>query len=690
MIRGPRSGHVPFRPRARLLRLLGAELISDDVVAVVELVKNAYDADATAVTVEFPGVTGAAGEVVVRDDGIGMDLDTLLTYWMEPGGTSKARSNDHRTGRGRRVLGEKGIGRFAADKVGRFLELTSRRTGTDEEVRASFDWDQFESESAMLADIKNRWEVRPAIEIARHGTVLRMAGLRSSWTERMFRRLCTRLARLRSPFREMDDFTIRIESDEFPQYAGEIRADFLKRAPYSIEAAFDGRQVVEVRINGARPVKHSWTGEKDLACGPVRTRVYAFDLETEALARVGPRVDVRPWLREWSGISIYRDGFRVWPYGEPHDDWLRLDQRRVNNPVVRLSNNQVVGFVEVSRDRNPELTDRTNREGLLNNQAFEDLRRLLYFVLQILEAHRQSIRHPVKGSTRHEVVHSNGSATIPVILERLARRVPSAISAEMKRLSRRFRDELGREQSVQRRLVEGYCELAAAGQVASVLSPSLRALIPDIRKHVAGLREGLNGSGTRGAARRLLGIEHSLTALDHGISALVLLGGDVNGRRRAIDVVAELRRVRALLAPLLEAHSLRMEVRAPRTGVLRVEMHPENLQRVACILVSNSIDWLKGRRGGRVDVRVRARGDRCEIQFADNGPGVPPELRDQVFDPGFSRADGGRGMGLTIARTIVALHRGEISIARDRRRRGATFRILLPRKRARATIGGGP
>src|SRR2546422_10265906 len=100
MMRGPRSGQIPFRPRARLLRLLGAELISDDVVAVVELVKNAYDADAETVTVEFRGVTGPAGEIVVRDDGIGMDLDTLLTYWMEPGGTSKARSNGHRTGRG--------------------------------------------------------------------------------------------------------------------------------------------------------------------------------------------------------------------------------------------------------------------------------------------------------------------------------------------------------------------------------------------------------------------------------------------------------------------------------------------------------------------------------------------------------------------------------------------------------------
>ena len=105
-------------------------------------------------------------------------------------------------------------------------------------------------------------------------------------------------------------------------------------------------------------------------------------------------MEVRAWLREWSGVSIYRNGFRVWPYGEPQDDWLGLDQRRVNNPVVRLSNNQVIGFVEISRDGNPLLLDQTNREGLSHNAAFEDLRRLVHFFFLEIENHRQSIRHP--------------------------------------------------------------------------------------------------------------------------------------------------------------------------------------------------------------------------------------------------------------------------------------------------------
>ena len=132
----PRSGVVEFRPRARLLKLIGSELISDDVLAVTELVKNAHDADASTVVVEFKGVTSAAGEIVVRDDGSGMDLDTLLGHWMQPAATSKAKPSSRFTRTGRRMLGEKGVGRFAADKLGGQLELISRRKGQRDEVVA--------------------------------------------------------------------------------------------------------------------------------------------------------------------------------------------------------------------------------------------------------------------------------------------------------------------------------------------------------------------------------------------------------------------------------------------------------------------------------------------------------------------------------------------------------------------------
>jgi hypothetical protein len=119
---------------------------------------------------------------------------------------------------GRRVLGEKWVDRFAANKLARHLEILSRCPARSDEIRVVIDWDHFDDDSLMLDEVLSQWEVRPAQELKRHGIVLRLTGLRSIWSKRMFRRPSLCLSRLLSPFRDGVGFTIRIESDEFPQY----------------------------------------------------------------------------------------------------------------------------------------------------------------------------------------------------------------------------------------------------------------------------------------------------------------------------------------------------------------------------------------------------------------------------------------------------------------------------------------
>ncbi|MGH6689726.1 MAG: sensor histidine kinase [Gammaproteobacteria bacterium] len=621
-----------------------------------ELVKNAYDAGASQVTISFRSVITSGGEITVADDGSGMDLDTVLGVWMEPGATSKNEASRRTRGR-RRVLGEKGVGRFACDKLGRHLELVSRRAGDDDEVCAVFDWDRFESASETLASIRSHWSVRAATAIGRHGTVLRISGLRAAWTERMFRRLATRLSRLCSPFRELDDFGIILESDEFPHYAGELRAEFLEQAPYRVDAVFDGDRIVDISLGGESAASESWPEARPPSCGPVRVRVFAFDLETEALARIGPRAEVRAWLREWSGISVYRDGFRVWPYGEPHDDWLRLDQRRVNNPVERLSNNQVVGFVEISRDRNPELRDQTNREGLLHDEAFADLRRLLYMVLERLEAARQAVRHPSSSKVKRQ----NRVAGRDINGHNVLARIPPGH-------------------------LQGWSELAAAGQAAALVPRALRPLVADVREHLVRLRGSMNGNGGTASRRALERLEALVAQLGERLDSVVVMHPEIVTSRRTIDVGAELERARALLRPLLEASGVRIDVAVRGARLLRAEIRAETFHHLICILAKNSLEWLHGRRDRRIRVIARPRGDRCEVIVADTGPGIAPRIAGRIFEPLFSARDGGRGMGLAIARAIVELHRGDITVVHDRRHRGAAFRILLPRKRARSTV----
>jgi signal transduction histidine kinase len=683
-----KNGTIAFQPRARLLKLIGEELISDEVVAISELVKNSHDADATSVTVRFRSVRADGGHIEVIDDGCGMDLETLLGRWMEPAASTKVGKGRQVTRRGRRVLGEKGVGRFAADKIARHLEVISRCSRQPDEIRAIIDWDRYDTGELMLAQVENRWEVRPAREIRSHGTILRMARLRSTWSERMFRRLCIRLSRLLSPFRETDHFSIHLESDEFPEYSGELRADFLQKAPYRVEAEFDGIQTISLSLNGRSPIPLRWNGQGDLTCGPVRIRLFAFDLEGEALARIGPRMEVRAWLREWTGVSIYRDSFRVWPYGEPHDDWLRLDQRRVNNPVERLSNNQVIGFIDIRRDLNPDLMDQTNREGLIHNNAFEDLRRLLFFVFQAIEAERQSIRHPMRRMARTVQVMETGADSISMELERLAARVTGNVARELRLLKGRLEEEISREAAQLRQTVEGYSGLAAIGQMTSGLMPVIPVELQRMRHELGRLREVLAHRKVPEAREAMSTLEDTLAALGEYHRMMHAASGS-HERRRAIDIAAEVRSFREFIYPLLEKHAVDFEIICPHTGVLRTEMRPENLFCLLQILAINSLDWMQGVQSPRIRVNLAAMDENVEIIFSDNGPGVPGAISHLIFNPLFSRKEGGRGMGLTIARQLVESHGGCIHLLLDGRRRGANFRILLPRKRSRATLYNG-
>src|SRR5690606_28196861 len=182
-----------FRPRARIMKTLGEELISNDTVAIIELVKNAYDADAKDVLINFDDdIQEGKGFIEVIDNGAGMDINTIRNAWMEPATPTKKKDKSSPNG-SRRVLGEKGVGRFAASRLANSLELISRKSASPNEAYAFFDWTQFDDEEKFLDEIKIQTDVRAPEEILPNdffdisgpaqGTILRMRGLRNSWDE---------------------------------------------------------------------------------------------------------------------------------------------------------------------------------------------------------------------------------------------------------------------------------------------------------------------------------------------------------------------------------------------------------------------------------------------------------------------------------------------------------------------------
>lgn len=679
-----RDGFSSFVPRARLIKLLGGELIRDEVMAVAELVKNAHDADATVVTLSFNGTSSTDGEIIIEDDGCGMDVDVLLHHWMQPAGSSKSKRGSHYTVSGRRMLGEKGVGRFAVDRLGRHVELVSRARGSASEIIATFDWDQFDDESLLLSDVGVKWREQSAQILERPGTRIRITGLRMPWKERTFRRLCTRLQRLLSPTVSELGFQIEVNSDEFPDYQGPLKISFLHRATYRIRAEFDGQESIVCQIGEQAAVTHRWDGPGSLSCGPVRIIVHCYDLESEALAKVGPPQDVRAWLREWSGISIYRDGFRVLPYGEPDDDWLRLDQRRVNNPVVRLSNNQVCGFAEIGRDTNPDLRDQTNRGGLLQNRSYEDLRKLVLFVLQIVEAERQAVRNPPQNKVQDTSTNTERLDT-NLILSELKDAVGRSRAGQtsLRGLVDRLEQNLEKERSMRDREIDGYLEMAAIGHGAGVASHALTPRLQRLRRLIRSGQKGQESTSTS----NFLQSEAILAELEQTAHFLSTIAPSRRTASRALDVRAQLLDFESSVASLLSSHDVKLRTFVPEDVLVRAEMRPADFHQVLHILLWNSLDWISGQETRLIELRVKASDrDFCRIHFRDTGTGVPSELAEQIFEPGFSRKPNGRGMGLAVARRLVANAGGTIALKPSTGgSRWTTFELRLRLKRSRTT-----
>jgi HSP90 family molecular chaperone len=201
-----KTGTARMRPRARLVGLIGEELISDEPVALVELVKNSYDADATRVEIRFD-LDRAPSAIVVEDNGHGMALDTLLTAWFEPGTVSK-HGVDH-SPRGRIYQGAKGIGRFASARLAESLYLASRVRGSDAGIMALLEWGSF-NETSYLDEIEIAYEVGEVRGLEAGGTRLTLEKLRKHWTAGDFEELHSRLSRLISPFEDISDFGIEL------------------------------------------------------------------------------------------------------------------------------------------------------------------------------------------------------------------------------------------------------------------------------------------------------------------------------------------------------------------------------------------------------------------------------------------------------------------------------------------------
>lgn len=691
------SGRTRMRPRARLVALLGDELISDEAVALVELVKNAYDADASRVTIAFPDPDDPTDDsITISDDGSGMKLEEVLEGWFEPGTIMKMQKD--RSPGGRLLQGAKGVGRFAAARLASSLYMTTRAVDNDTVV-VLLDWGKFDNNS-YLDEVEIDYEVIE-VEAPQTGTTLQLMNLRREWTAADFGVLHSRLSRLISPFEkkdgvgEIDGFEILLQIPSHPEYTGRVEPHELTENP---KYRLTGSVTKEGIFSGALSVDGQKTITLDKAIGDAGACLECGGFEVEVRGWDRDRIGLTPYMLKYSqsltgirgildtycGVSIYRDGFRVHPYGEPGNDWLQLDARSRQNPTMRMANNQLIAAIRIDRHANSDLKDRTTREGLVLNDAYNALIEWFIRILTILEEERYGLR-PRDEASREELTTLYEAFDLSEVVaqtdKQLGKKHP--LAKLVKKKDSDIRDGV-------KRLQEHYSRVllaAGLGQMVDLVVHEIGAPLGRINRELAHIEKMMPSliKDDKSAAE----VKSGMVSIGAWLEQIANLRSRLNpktagrrGRATTFDVSEEILGNLLLYDSLLGRQGIQPKLRAPKDPIA-VHMSRSSLGQVVANLIDNSVYWLTSHHGsgngGEIDIHLLPLKHGFRITLSDNGPGVEEKDRDLIFEQNFTRKAHGMGLGLYIARQVIAPY-GKLIYSDSGHLPGACFVASFERK----------
>ena len=416
-----KKGNVRFRLHPRVFAALGSDLVTNDLVAITELVKNAYDAFASRVDVRFRTDDKRGPYIEIQDDGLGMDRDKVQNVWCVVATPNRLDTPVARRGRkSRRVAGEKGLGRLSAARLGDELEMLTQAPDEDC-LLVELTWSTLSKASDIShcqVSLSNYVDPTP---FQGSGTLLRIFELKSEWTPQRLEELHEHLSRLISPFSQTEAFEVWLHLPDDSAEPAKIAApDFLKHPKYLLEGMFTDTgdlncdyshfPIQASRAKRTAKRKVPWKDIRDQSedesikalksqpCGPFTFEIRAWDIGTEDVDEIAGRFDikkkilVRAAIRAHKGISVYRDGILVLPKSEGARDWLGLDLRRVSEVGTRLSTSQIIGYVAITAEGNSEIKDTSDRERLVESRAVAVFEEVIRTAVGVLERERLSDR----------------------------------------------------------------------------------------------------------------------------------------------------------------------------------------------------------------------------------------------------------------------------------------------------------
>ncbi len=685
----PEIGRLEFS--SEILARLGEELNASVEHGIVELVRNSYDADARTCTVALVNTGVAGGSITVTDNGNGMTSEDIHSKWLVLGRSSKNRTL---TRLGRVPVGNKGLGRLAALRLGRVAELNTRHEDAPESVHSvTLEWSKFDRANVVG---KVAVEIVPRhVPGATKGTTVQLWSLRDKVGRMAVKRLARALLLLADPFDDdPNSFRPTLEAPEFSDLEGLVEARYFGEAEYRLTARIDAHGMASAELRDWRGLvlfeaSHRAIARKrhqsGYACPETSFGLWAFLMTGKAFStRNATLGEVRKWLRHFGGVHLYQDGIRVSPYGDPGNDWLDMNLARARDPELRPSTNTSIGRLRVQGD-DELLVQKTDRTGYIETAAFRALREFAQDALDWMQDRRLEIREARRATARERTKEETGEATrdvravingLPSTSDRSALQV---VFNKYERARRRQISRLNEE-------VQLYRTLATAGIAAATfahesdggslkrVSMSVNAIerrckellaeesyATDIQKPVTRIRTAVAGLGVLGEVTLRL-VEHQKRRT-----------GKVEVHAVIVDVFKTYR-------PFLRTRRIAFELELAKGSPFLLGSEAA-VESILTNLLNNSAVAFEGIKRRRRTVRVRTTIDEqlvMMLEFMDNGTGIVDISLADIWLPGKTTRKSGTGLGLTIVRDAVTDLSGDIEVEPSGELGGATIRIILP------------
>lgn len=684
-----------IRFAGRHILTIGRELIQDQFAAILELVKNSYDADSTKVTISIsiPEQNDTV-KIVIGDDGHGMDRDTVINKWLVPSTDDKLKRKT--SPEGRIMQGRKGIGRYAASYLGDELLLETIAKGVKTTVLLN--WEDF-AKADFVDQVDILVESKQTTEP--NGTRLTIQGGKqyvADWInghkKSPFEQLERDLKKLISPIDL--NFSGEIDAEKFeiilqsPNFHGKKQIKpypILEFFDYRISGVIDfsgegilefvnqkARNTVTEKINYPINMMVVPTG-----CGRLVFDLRFYDRDSKSMGNLiqrglrnesgypfGKR-EAKKLLDEIVGIGIYRGGFRIRPTGEPWFDWLELNRRRVQNPGLRIGSDRVAGYIQIESEEKSRLEEKSARDGLRENNAYQRLKIITEHVIGLVESRRYQYLQQAglqKNSTKIEsdldkLVELGGLKT------RIEQRLIQA-GVDKETATNDASTLIAEKETEIQQVVENIRQAIAIYQGQATLGKIINVVLHEGRKPLSFLVSQSSNfqfwveeyfktqdeNDLHEAVKLSTQFESQAKSLSSLFRRIDPLAARKRGRKTTFNLRDEIKSSFLVFETSLYEKKIQYEIDCDST--FKFTGWPSDIQIIFTNLIENSIYWIdqKPRQEKKIVVNVVIEQSvLMYIDYRDTGAGIEPSfIRSEViFEPQFSTKPDGTGLGLALA-----------------------------------------